>query len=171
MLSLLTQLNENQLHEKMNSMLYEEVCSRQSCIEYLRLNTCGDCWILYAFTPLERKTAESCCWGVSTLCVIIVSCNRVLLSYYLFTLTSTTLYFSMVHYSKKTVLSILLTVEVRLCFISPTMKQKWKRQCKAEIFLQNTQKSEHELNTKVDFHNFLEVFMLHHLFSAVWFGY
>lgn len=32
-------------------------------------------------------------------------------------------------------------------FTSPTIKQKWKRQCKAEIFLQNTQKSEHELNT------------------------
>lgn len=74
------------------------------------------------------------------------------------------------HYSKKSVLSILLTVEVRRCFTSPTMKQKWKRRCKAEIFLQNTQKSEHEINTKVAFHNFLEVFMLHHLFSAVWFG-
>lgn len=131
MLSPLTQLNENQLHEKMNSTLYEEVCSRQSCIEYLRLNTCGDCWILYAFTPLERKTAESCCWGVSTLCVIIVSCNRVLLSYYLFTLTSTTLYFSMVHYSKKTVLSILLTVEFRFCFTSLSLQ--WNRNRKDSV--------------------------------------
>lgn len=108
--------------------------------------------------------------GVYLHFVYIVSCNRVLLSYYLFTLASTTLYFSMVHYSKKTVLSILLTVEFRLCFTSPTMKQIWKRQCKAEIFLQNTQKSEYELNTKVAFHNFLKVFMLHHLVSAVWFG-
>lgn len=126
--------------------------------------------MIVEYSTLLHHLRESCCWGVSTLCVMIVSCNRLLLSYYLFTLTSTTLYFSMVHYSKKTVLSMLLTVEFCLSFTSLTMKHKWKRQCKAEILLQNTLKSEYELNKKVAFHSFLKVFMLHHLVSAVLFG-